>query len=83
MKDEFDELISISETHEYEFKEICGLTFAFKTTIVTFNDTIASCDIKPQGIIYRENDDFYFAPLDRVDDIKAIIKSFVENYTSK
>ena len=78
MKNKFDEILNINETQWYEFKEICGFTFVFKTHTITFNDIIASCEIKPQGIIYRENDDFYFAPLDKVDDIHPIIKSFVE-----
>lgn len=80
MKDETDDLISINESVEYEFKKLYGFVIAFKTQTLTVNDIIASSSIKPQGIIYKENDEFYFAPLDMVDDIKPIIKEFTEKF---
>ena len=62
----------------YEFKELYGFTFVFENTTVYFKDTIASADIKPVGIIYAENDDYYFAPFDKAENLKKIIKEYVK-----
>ena len=63
----------------YEFRELYGFTFVFENTTVYFKDTIASADIKPVGIIYTENDDYYFAPLiDNPENLKKIIKEYVK-----
>ena len=80
MKDESNDLINITESVEYEFKKLYGFVIAFRIQTLTVNDIISSASIKPQGIIYKENDEFYFAPLDDVDDIKPIIKEFVEKF---
>ena len=80
MKDESNDLINITESVEYEFKKLYGFVIAFRRQTLTVNDIISSASIKPQGIIYKENDEFYFAPLDDVDDIKPIIKEFVEKF---
>ena len=73
-----DKLLKINT--EYIFKKIHGFTFVFKEEILAIKNQIASGEIKPIGIIYEENGEYYFAPLDEVDDIKPIIKIFVENY---
>ena len=63
----------------YEFRELYGFTFVFENTTVYFKDTIASADIKPVGIIYEENEDYYFAPLtDKPENLKKIIKEYVK-----
>ena len=63
----------------YEFKELYGLTFVFENTTIYFKDSITSAEIKPVGIIYTENDDYYFAPLkDRPQNLKKIITEYVK-----
>ena len=67
----------------YEFRQIHGLTFAFKTQIVIFKDRVSSAEIAPAGIIYEENGEYYFAPLDKSSDIKEIVKEYVKDCKTK
>ena len=78
MKDELMEMFSINETCDFEFGEVCGFTFAFKTRILTIEDKLTSASITPVGIIYEEIGKYYFAPLDKVVDITAVVKEFVK-----
>ena len=78
MKDELMDMFSINETCNFEFREVCGFTFVFKTRILTMNDKLTSASIKPVGIIYEENGEYYFAPLDETVDINVIIEEFVK-----
>lgn len=75
-----ENLFKINQNTEFKFKNVNGLTFVFEENILEVNEKISSAELKPLGIIYEENDEFYLAPLDEVTDIKAIIKKFVENY---
>lgn len=77
-----DEIFKINRNTEFKFKNVNGFTFVFEETILEINDRISSAEIKPTGIIYEENDEFYFAPLDKVGDIEAIIKEFVKTYSN-
>ena len=83
MKDELEEfikeLVNLEEYSEYGFRKCCGLTFVFKSTFFRFHEKISSAEIRPVGIIYEENDEIYFAPLDEVDEIEPIVEEFV-NY---
>jgi hypothetical protein len=54
------------------------LTFGFKSEIASVRDSVSSASIIPMGIIYRENDEYYFAPLDETYQINEIVKEFVE-----
>lgn len=63
---------------EYHFKTLYGLTFVFKNEIASVRDSVSSASIIPMGIIYRENDEYYFAPLDETYQINEIVKEFVE-----
>ena len=83
MKDEIFETFQINETVTYEFCEICGLTFAFREKIYTMNDSLTSAEIKPAGIIYEENGEFYLAPLDKTINIEPIVKEYVNNFLKK
>ena len=74
------EIFEIKEESNYEFSELYGLTFVFQTKILHVKDVLSSAEIKPLGIIYTENDDFYFAPLDKVENMPEIIKEYVKNY---
>ncbi len=70
----------ITEDTTFEFSELCGFTFVFQKSIFTYMDRCSSAEMKPVGIIYEENDEFYLAPLDEVNEIDAIVKEFVEIY---
>ena len=78
MKDELMEMFSINETCDFEFGEVCGFTFAFKTRILTIEDKLTSASITPVGIIYEENGEYYLAPLDEAVNIHEIVKEFVK-----
>lgn len=62
-----------------EFKELYGFTFVFKKKVITFRNNI-SAEIKPLGIIYDENGEYYFAPLYRRVNINQVVREYVENY---
>ena len=82
MKDEIEkfitDLFSIDEHESFEFKTLYGFTFAFKRTVFEVNGMISSEELSPAGIIFEENDEIYFAPLDETIKIEAIVKEFVE-----
>lgn len=84
MSDDFlKDLFEISEDIEYEFKEICGFTFAFMTKTTIIKDKISSYEIAPVGIIYKKNDEYYFAPVDKTDNIEEVIEEYVKNCLQK
>ena len=72
------EIFEIKEDTIIEFKEICGFIFVFKTRIQSIKDKVPSAEIKPLGVIYTENDDYYYTPLDKDADINEIIGEFVK-----
>lgn len=71
---------NIRKNVEFKFREIFGFTFVFRQTFFCIGEKVSSAEIKPVGIIYEENGEFYFAPLDEVSEIDAIVKEFVEIY---
>ena len=78
VKEFFDEMLEITDHIEYVFEKRFGLTFVFRRDITFIRDKITSAEIIPMGIIYEENDQYYFAPLYDKDEIEAIVKEFVE-----
>lgn len=76
MSDEW--FFKINQDTEFKFKDSYGFTFVFEENILRINEKISSAELKPVGIIYEENDEYYFAPLDEVGDIKAIINEFMK-----
>ncbi|MCI6994999.1 hypothetical protein [uncultured Methanobrevibacter sp.] len=80
MKEEIKDLIlemtDIKEISEYEFHDLCGFTFVFKREFLQFRDDISSASIAPVGIIYDENEEYYFAPF--AEDVN--VKEIIENY---
>ena len=72
----------INQDTEFKFKDSYGFTFVFEENILRINEKISSVELKPVGIIYEENDEYYFAPLDEVGDIKAIINEFMKKYSA-
>lgn len=82
--DEFIEnILKINNEIRYEFREIYGFTFVFETSITSLRDKISSAEIKPVGIIYDENDEYYLAPIDEDIQKDAIIKDFVNEILKK
>lgn len=69
--------LNIEEINEYQFREVCGFTFAFKKETLIINDQLSSAEIKPIAIIYEENGQYYLAPIDVVDEIEEVVKQFV------
>jgi hypothetical protein len=47
--------LNIEEIKRYEFRTICGFTFAFKKEEIRINNHLSSAEILPVGIIYEEN----------------------------
>ena len=82
MKDELENFImdqfEIDEDTTFEFRELYGFTFVFQKSIFTYHENFSSGEIKPVGIIYEENGEFYLAPLDEVIKIEAIVKEYVK-----
>lgn len=72
----------INQDTEFKFKDSYGFTFVFEENILRINEKISSAELKPIGIIYEENGEYYFAPLDEVGDIKAIINEFMKKYSA-
>lgn len=76
---EIEEIFKFNQITNIEFKELYGFTFVFKTRTIMFHDKVSSFEINPIGIIYNENEEYYFAPLYHSFDLKAIVKEYVEN----
>lgn len=72
------DIFNIKEIEDIEFKKIYGLYLAFKTKYIFIHDEISSAEMFPLAIIYKENDDYYLAPLDESEKIKDITEKFVE-----
>ena len=68
----------INQDTEFKFKDLYGFTFVFEENILRINEKISSAELKPVGIIYEENGEYYFAPLHKRTDIKAIVKEYVK-----
>ena len=43
-------------------------------------DSLTSAEIKPVGIFYEENGEFYLAPLDETINIEQIVEEYVKNF---
>ena len=78
VQDFVEDIFDFKIDTEYHFRTLHGLTFVFKSEIATVRDNVSSASIIPMGIIYRENDEYYFAPLDETYQINEIVKEFVE-----
>ena len=61
-----------------EFNNKNGFTFVFTTEITCINNKVASAEINPTGIIYTQDNEYYFAPLCENYNIKKIIKEYVK-----
>lgn len=81
MKDEIIDFLSgeldMEGNVEFEFRELYGFTFAFQKWFLTYEEKYSSAEIKPVGIIYEENGEYYLSPLHTVDEINEVVKEFV------
>ncbi len=77
MKD-IEKFLELKNYTDYEFKEVCGLNFAFKREIIMIKGRISAASIAPVGIIYEENGQYYLAPLDEAVNINETVKEYVE-----
>lgn len=82
MKDEIIDFLSgeldMEGNVEFEFRELYGFTFVFQKWFLSYEENYSSAEIKPVGIIYEENGEFYLAPLYEDVEIEEVIKSYVE-----
>ena len=63
---------------EYQFKKLYGLTFVFKNEMAIIKNRLSSNSLTPVGIIYEENDEYYFAPLDKRVSLNDVVREYVE-----
>ena len=70
--------MTVKKYEKIEFKTLNGLTFVFLKETITINTHLASSQIRGCGIIYVENNDYYFAPFDEDYDLKLIVKEYVK-----
>lgn len=78
IEDLISEMFSITIENEYQFRTLYSLTFVFRRSIAYLNERIVSSEIHPAGIIYEENGEYYYAPLDEGEKIDEIIHEFVK-----
>ncbi len=72
------DMFKFDETIEFHFREICGFTFVIKKSFLKLKDEVTSAEVKVAGIIFEENGEYYFAPLDKHSKKEQIIKEFVD-----
>lgn len=72
------EIFEIEQDSEIEFKEVYGFTFVFINKITIIRDKVSSVEINPVGIIYKENEEYYFVPLDKAIKVDEIVKEYVK-----
>ena len=59
---DIEEFLELENYTDYEFKEVCGLTFAFKREIIMIKGRISAASIAPVGIIYEETANIIWHP---------------------
>ena len=79
IEDYLEDLFKIYTKENFEFKTLCGFTFVIKRTMFELDGRASSEEISPAGIIFEENDEIYFAPLDETIKIEAIVEEFVKH----
>ncbi len=78
-----EDIFDIRTDRQYHFRKIYGFTFAFSEKIVRINDEISSAEIRPVGIIYEENGQYYLAPLYDAIEIDEVVRDFVRKNLKK
>ncbi len=69
------------ETSEIQFKELHGLTFVFTKNTIRINGKIASAEIYPNGIIYRDDGEIYFAVTYKAENIRRIVEEYAKRHS--
>ena len=75
---EIGEIFEVRQDTTIEFRKLYGFTFVFKKRIITFRNQVSSAEIRPLGIIYDENGEYYFAPLYRSVNINDVVREYVK-----
>lgn len=78
VKEFLDEMLEITNDIEYVFEKRFGLTFVFRRDITFIRDKITSAEIIPIGIIYEENDQYYFAPYMTRTRLRQLLKNLLK-----
>ena len=78
IKDFVYDAFEIEIDSEYQFKKLYGLTFVFKNDVTIIRNRLSSNSLIPVGIIYEENEEYYFAPLDNKVSLSEVIREYVE-----
>lgn len=76
-------IFEITNYTRLEFKELYGLTFVAQSRIDVMKGNVSSASIKPLGIIYQENGEYYFIALGEVQNIPGIVREYVKNCIDK
>ncbi|MBQ2637342.1 MAG: hypothetical protein IJG09_11745 [Methanobrevibacter sp.] len=81
MEDKIKEFVydafEIEVDSDYQFKELYGLTFVFKNDVTIIKKRLSSNSLSPIGIIYKKNDEYYFAPLDKSISLSDVVREYV------
>lgn len=84
MKDEIIDFLAgeldMEGNVEFEFRELYGFTFVFQKWFLSYEENFSSAEIKPVGIIYEENGEYYLAPLGKADNIHEIVREYVNKF---
>ena len=75
--EEIGKKFEINQDTSIEFKTLHGMTFVFKKKIICIRGQLSSAEIKPVGIIYDENGEYYFAPLEKSYPLDDIVEEYV------
>lgn len=76
--DDLREIFDINQDVKIEFKDDYGLTFVFESKMNMIRNSVVSAEIKPLGIIHKENGEYYFTPIYEMVNIEEIIKEYVK-----
>lgn len=84
MEDRIKEFVydtfEIEVNSEYQFKKLYGLTFVFKNDVTIIKEKVSSNSLTPVGIIYKEKDEYYLAPLDNNVSLNDVVRDYVAKY---
>lgn len=78
-----EDIFEIKIDKEYHFRKLCGFTFAFKEEVAFIKNKISSADLRPVGIIYEENGEYWLAPLYDAIEIDEVVHEFVRKNLKK
>lgn len=77
IKDLIDDLFELDVREEWHFRKLYGFTFVFKRNLIEYRNSLTSCEIRPVGIIYTQNGEYYFAPFGKAEKIEKMVEAYV------